>query len=149
MEWNYEGYIDLYGSPIFDTPKKPITGIDGLPIKIGVIEYWNNEVDGLKQDQDGLNEFYRQFPRTEAHAFRDESKESLFNLVKIYEQIDYNDGVNNAANITTGSFQWQHTVLKIVQVIFMPNKNGRFKISWVPPKSLQNQVIIKKGTEIS
>jgi len=146
MEWNYEGYIDLYGSPIFDTPKKPIIGIDGLPIKIGVIEYWNNEVEGLKEDQDGLNEFYRQFPRTEAHAFRDESKQSLFNLVKIYEQIDYNDGVNNAANITTGSFQWQHGI-KDSQVIFIPNKNGRFKISWVPPKSLQNQVIIKNGTK--
>ena len=34
-------------------------------IDIGVIEYWQNEVDGLKEDQDGLNEFYRQFPRTE------------------------------------------------------------------------------------
>ena len=23
MEWNYEGYIDAYGLPVFDTPKKP------------------------------------------------------------------------------------------------------------------------------
>ena len=43
MEWNYEGYIDLYGIPVFDTPKKPVTGIDGIPINIGVIEYWDNE----------------------------------------------------------------------------------------------------------
>ena len=27
----------------------------------------------------------------------------------------------------------------------MPNKDGRFLISWVPPRSLQNQVIIKNG----
>ena len=53
-------------------------------IKQGVIEYWQNEVNGLKEDQDGLNEFYRQFPRTEEHAFRDEAKSSLFNLTKIY-----------------------------------------------------------------
>ena len=33
-----------------------------------------NEVEGLKGDQDALNEFYRQFPRTEEHAFRDETK---------------------------------------------------------------------------
>ena len=30
-----------------------------------------------------LNEFYRQFPRTTEHAFRDETKNSIFNLVKI------------------------------------------------------------------
>ena len=23
MEWNYEGYIDSYGLPVFETPKKP------------------------------------------------------------------------------------------------------------------------------
>ena len=34
------------------------------------------EVDSLKDDADALNEFYRQFPRTESHAFRDESKQS-------------------------------------------------------------------------
>ena len=66
-------------------------GPHGTPIRIGVIEYWENEVEGLKEDQDGLNEFYRQFPRTTKHAFRDESKMSLFNLTKIYQQIDYNE----------------------------------------------------------
>ena len=91
MEWSYEGYIDTYGLPVFDTPQTPIIGVDGEEIDIGVIEHWENEAEGLKQDQDGLNEFYRQFPRTEKHAFRDETKESLFNLVKIYEQVDYNE----------------------------------------------------------
>ncbi len=89
MEWNYEGYIDSYGLPVFNTPKKPVEGPQGEMIDLGVIEYWDNEVEGLKQDQDALNEFYRQFPRTTKHAFRDESKESLFNLTKIYEQIDF------------------------------------------------------------
>jgi hypothetical protein len=36
----------------------------------------------LKNDADALNEFYRQFPRTESHAFRDESKQAIFNLTK-------------------------------------------------------------------
>jgi hypothetical protein len=93
MEWNFEGYIDEFGMPVFDDPEKPVTGIDGEPIKIGVISYWNNEVAALKNDSDALNEFYRQFPRTESHAFRDESKQSLFNLTKIYQQIDYNDSL--------------------------------------------------------
>jgi hypothetical protein len=142
MEWNYEGYIDAYGLPVFDTPEQPVKAPDGSKIDIGVINYWQNEVDGLKHDQDALNEFYRQFPRTEQHAFRDETKQSLFNLTKIYEQIDYNEDVNNINMITTGSFQWENGQ-KDGKVIFMPHKDGRFKISWVPPKHLQNRVIVK------
>jgi hypothetical protein len=146
MEWSYEGYIDTYGLPVFKTPRKPVLGIDGELIDLGVIESWENEVEGLKDDQDSLNEFYRQFPRTEAHAFRDETKQSIFNLVKIYEQVDYNDDLNNVANVTIGSFQWENGV-KDTRVTFMPDKNGRFKISWIPPKNLQNRVILKDGVK--
>ena len=144
MEWNYEGFIDSYGNPVFDTPKEPVEGPYGELIDQGVIEHWQNEVDGLKNDQDGLNEYYRQFPRTEQHAFRDEAKESLFNLTKIYEQIDYNEEVQNGMQVTQGNFQWENGK-QDSNVIFAPNKNGRFKISWVPPKNLQNRVIVKNG----
>jgi len=146
MEWNYEGYIDSYGFPVFDTPEKKVLDVYGDTIKIGVLEFWQNEVEGLKNDQDGLNEFYRQFPRTEEHAFRDEAKESLFNLTKIYEQIDYNVDLRNTSIITTGSFQWEDGKLDS-RVIFIPNKDGRFKISWVPPYNLQNRVIVKNGSK--
>ena len=146
MEWNYEGYIDSYGFPVFDTPKKEVLDVFGDKITLGVIEFWKNEVEGLKDDQDGLNEFYRQFPRTEEHAFRDEAKESLFNLTKIYEQIDYNADLRNTAIVTTGSFQWQDGKLDS-SVIFIPNKDGRFKISWVPPVNLQNRVIVRNGSK--
>jgi hypothetical protein len=144
MEWNYEGYIDTYGFPVFDTPKKPVQGIDGGKIQIGVISHWENEVEGLKDDQDSLNEFYRQFPRTEKHAFRDEAKQSLFNLTKIYEQIDYNEDLKNTNVITQGSFQWENGI-KDTRVIFFPNKNGRFLISWVPSAQLQNKYLLKNG----
>ncbi len=144
MEWNYEGYIDSYGLPVFDTPKKPVKGPQGENIKIGVIEYWENEVEGLKEDQDALNEFYRQFPRTEKHAFRDETKQSLFNLTRIYEQIDFNEDMRNSINVTQGSFQWENGQ-QDTRVIFNPNKNGRFLISWVPPLHLQNKKYSKNG----
>ena len=144
MEWNYEGYIDSYGLPVFDTPKKPKKGPQGEVIDLGVIEYWDNEVDGLKKDQDALNEFYRQFPRTTKHAFRDESKESLFNLTKIYEQIDFNEDLKNSISITKGSFQWQNGE-KDTNVLFVPNNNGRFLITWVPPFHLQNKRYNKNG----
>ena len=144
MEWNYEGYIDSYGLPVFETPSENTKGPHGRKIKISVLEYWQNEVDGLKKDQDALNEFYRQFPRTEQHAFRDEAKQSLFNLTKIYEQIDFNQDFKNDLLVTKGSFQWQNGV-KDSKVLFVPNKNGRFNISWVPPVRLQNIVINKNG----
>jgi len=144
MEWNYEGYIDMYGAPVFDTPNKPVLNAYGDEIEQGVIEYWDNEVEGLKNDQDGLNEFYRQFPRTESHAFRDEAKQSLFNLTKIYEQIDYNDDITRSSLVTLGSFQWKNGV-KDTTVEFMPNKNGRFKVSWVPKLEMQNRIRLKNG----
>ena len=144
MEWNYEGYIDSYGLPVFEDPKKDRFSPQGKRIRIGVIEYWQNEVDGLKKDQDGLNEFYRQFPRTEQHAFRDEAKQSLFNLTKIYEQIDYNQDARNESLVTKGSFQWQNGI-QDSSVLFVPNKNGRFLVTWVPPIELQNRVILKNG----
>ena len=110
MEWNYEGFIDAYGVPVFDTPSEETVDPSGELITTGVIEHWENEVDGLKSDQDGLNEYYRQFPRTEKHAFRDEAKLSLYNLTKIYEQIDFNEEVRNKSLVTRGSFQWRGDV---------------------------------------
>ena len=77
MEWNMEGFIDRYGMPVFRKPEKKIRGVDNEWITNGAIDYWEAEVDSLKKDADALNEFYRQFPRTESHAFRDESK-SIF-----------------------------------------------------------------------
>ena len=144
MEWSYEGFIDTYGLPVFDTPKTSIKGIDGNEIDYGVIEHWQNEVDGLKTDSDGLNEYYRQFPRTEQHAFRDETKQSLFNLTKIYEQIDYNNDLRNSNILTRGNFQWEGGI-QDTKVIFYPNKDGRFLVSWIPPYHLQNNIILKNS----
>jgi len=144
MEWNYEGFIDEHGSPVFNTPDHEVFDPHGELIDIGVIDSWQNEADGLKGDQDALNEFYRQFPRTTEHAFRDETKNSIFNLVKIYEQIDYNEEMSRTLGITQGNFQWVNGV-KDSTVIFYPDPKGRFKVSWVPPTNIQNKVIIKNG----
>ena len=146
MEWNYEGFMDTFGLPVFTTPPNPIKTKQGGTVTRGVIDHWENEVEGLKNDQDGLNEYYRQFPRTEEHAFRDETKNSLFNLSKIYQQIDYNDEINNSTSVTCGNFQWDNGI-KDTRVSFYPNPKGKFNISWVPPKNLQNRVIIKNGVK--
>ena len=144
MEWNMEGFIDRYGMPVLETPKEKIIGIDGALIKQGAIEYWENEVESLKSDPDALNEFYRQFPRTESHAFRDESKTSIFNLTKIYQQIDYNDSLIKEHHTTRGSFHWKNGI-QDSEVVFSPDIRGRFLVGWIPNKNQQNKVIIKNG----
>lgn len=146
MEWNFEGYIDRYGMPVFRKPESPIIGIDGRPINNGAIDYWENEVASLKNDADALNEFYRQFSRTESHAFRDESKASLFNLTKIYQQIDYNDSLIRDQILTRGSFHWKNGE-KDTQVVWTPDPRGRFLVSWIPNSAMQNQVIYKNGNK--
>tara|TARA_Y100001951_G_scaffold102729_1_gene110004 strand:+ start:6629 stop:8875 length:2247 start_codon:yes stop_codon:yes gene_type:complete len=145
MEWNMEGFIDQYGMPVFRKPSEPILGVDGEYIDNGAIDYWEAEVDSLKKDPDALNEFYRQFPRTESHAFRDESKGSVFNLTKIYQQIDYNDSLIMDHHITRGKFYWKDGV-KDGEVVWTPDNRGRFIITWTPPKLLQNKKMQKHGS---
>jgi len=144
MEWNFEGYIDKYGMPVFKTPTKAVEGSDGELIYQGAIDYWENEVDSLKKDADVLNEFYRQFPRTDSHAFRDESKQSLFNLTKIYQQIDYNDSLIKEHYLTRGRFSWKDGI-KDSKVIWSPDTRGRFLVSWIPEKNLQNCRVNQNG----
>ena len=128
MEMNLEGFIDKYGMPMTEK----------------AVEYWDNEVASLKNDADALNEFYRQFPRTESHAFRDESKSSLFNLTKIYQQMDYNDNLIRDRVLVRGSFSWRDGK-KDTEVIWTPDDRGRFLVSWIPNKSLQNRHEMRNG----
>jgi hypothetical protein len=146
MEWNMEGFIDKHGMPVFRNPEQETVDVYGDYIYQGAIDYWENEVESLKNDADALNEFYRQFPRSESHAFRDESKQSLFNLQKIYQQIDYNESLIKDQFITRGSFSWRDGI-KDTEVIFSPNDRGRFYVTWTPNKQLQNKFIMKQGSK--
>ena len=146
MEYNFEGYIDEFGHAVLETPEKPVRSAEGTWITQGVIEYWNNEVASLKSNPDALNEFYRQFPRTESHAFRDETKSSIYNLTKIYQQVDYNDGMLQDRVLTRGFFHWKDGE-KDSEVIWTPDRNGRFLVSWIPEIAMRNNFISKNGTK--
>jgi hypothetical protein len=147
MEWNMEGFIDRYGMPVLEVPKVEAEGVDGEPIYTSAIKYWEGEVESLKGDADNLNEFYRQFPRTTAHAFRDESKSSIFNLSKLYQQIDYNESMIKDHHITKGKFVWENGV-KDSKVIWVPDNKGRFNISWLPSSNIQNHAHERNGIKI-
>ena len=144
MEYNMEGFIDRFGEPVVSAPDKPVRGIDDLMISSGALTYWEAEVESLKSDPDALNEFYRQFPRTESHAFRDESKSTLFNLTKIYQQLDYAESLIREQYVTRGSFGWKDGK-KDSAVVFYPDKRGRFNVSWTPKSGLQNRIETRNG----
>ena len=110
MEWNYEGFMDTHGLPVFVGDQVQSKGIDGSQLQQELLNTGKTKFEGLKHDQDALNEYYRQFPRTEKHAFRDETKDSLFNLTRIYQQIDYNEEMNHKVGVTTGNFQWTNGI---------------------------------------
>ena len=144
--WNMEGFFDIYGWPVIQSPEDDLEGVDGGIIDIGSRDFWDEEYAGLGHNQDQQHEYSRQFPLTEKHAFRDEATNSLFNLIKIYEQVDYNEEMARSGYITQGSFQWKGGK-KDSEVEFYPNKSGRFLVSWLPPHELRNNVVERHGVK--
>ena len=132
-----EGFFDIYGMPVIDDPDKPIIGLEGEYINIGAKTYLKNERKGLSGDSYELNEVIRQFPFTEAEAFRDSAKASLFNVQKIYEQVEYNQDLFPSP-IVVGNFNWANGV-QDSEVVFSPDPNGRWRVAWMPPVDLRNK----------
>ena len=132
-----EGFFDNYGQPVIDDPASPVDGIDGDTIEQGSKTYLKNERDSLKDDASELNEVVRQFPFTEEEAFRDSIEGSLFNVGKIYQQIDRNNNLYPNP-VVRGNFMWKE---KDKEVIFSPDPNGRFHVAWQPKASDRNKCI--------
>ena len=129
-----EGFFDKYGNPITENPTKAVEGIDEELIEQGSKEYLKNERNSLKHNPSELNEVIRQFPITEDEAFRDSIEGSIFNIGKIYQQIDWNNNLYPNP-VVTGNFFWKE---KDKEVAFSPDPRGRFRISWMPPSDKRN-----------
>ena len=136
-----EGFFDRYGNPVIDDPQGSVLGIDDEDIDVGSKTYLKNERESLKSDPSELNEVVRQFPFTEEEAFRDSIEGSLFNVGKIYQQIDHNNDLYPNP-VVRGNFMWKE---KDKEVIFSPDPNGRFRVSWQPEPSDRNKVVEDRG----
>ena len=90
----------------------------------------------MVDDNYELNEVIRQFPFTEQEAFRDSAKSSVFNVQKIYEQIQHNDELYPSP-VVLGNFIWKNGK-QDSEVIFAPDPNGRWHIGWLPPIGMRN-----------
>ena len=94
-----------------------------------------------------MNEIIRQFPFTTDEAFRDSIEGSLFNVGKIYEQIQYNDELFPNP-VVTGNFVWKNGE-KDKEVVFSADPNGRFRVSWMPPNELRNKTKTERGKRVA
>lgn len=142
MEWNYEGHFDQYGYPIFNTPPDGgyVLNSEGDEVYTGVIEEWENEAEGLKRKPAAQNEHFRQFPRTEHDAFRDEITGALFNIAKINAQLAHNHQLDIPKKmVQRGKFMWQGGV-QDTKVVWVPTQEGRFQVSWLPKPGMTNFV---------
>ena len=134
---NLEGFIDEYGNSVIETPKEPVMGVDDMLIDVGAKDYIQNRRDALKNDMTALSEFKRQFPFTIEEAFRNDTQSCIFDVEKIYQQMDYNE-VNNTPT-TKGEFIWKNGT-QDSEVIWIPHRKGKWEITWVPETQNQNVV---------
>lgn len=132
-----EGFFDKYGMPVVDDPELPIEGVDGERVTQGAKTFLKNERKALTGDSYELNEVIRQFPFTASEAFRDSSKSSLFNVQKIYEQVQYNQELYPNP-VLVGNFVWKDGK-QDSEVYFKPDQNGRWRVAWMPPYELRNK----------
>jgi len=131
-----EGFFDVHGRPIIEDPDRPVDGLDGDSIVQGAKTFLKNERDSMKDNPSELNETTRQFPFSEDEAFRDSIDGSIFNIGKIYQQIQYNDELYPNP-VVKGNFIWKE---KDKEAVFSPDPNGRFRVAWMPPTEQRNVI---------
>ena len=142
-----EGFFDVYGYPVVEDPDSPVDSLDGDSIRIGAKTYLKNERSSLKDNASEMNEVIRQFPFTSDEAFRDSIDGSVFNIGKIYEQIEHNDDLFPNP-VVVGNFVWKGGV-KDTEVVFSPDPIGKFKVSWMPPPDFRNKKAMVRGKRVA
>ncbi len=141
-----EGFFDVHGNPIIEDPHSEIKTLDGDFMTFGSKTFLKNERDALKNDAKELNETIRQFPFTPDEAFRDSVEGSLFNIGKIYEQVEHNDSLYPNP-VVRGNFQWKGGVPD-TEVVFLPNHQGRWYVSWMPEQSKRSTMSMDRNRRV-
>ena len=72
---------------------------------------------------------------------RDSIEGSTFNIGKIYEQIQYNQELYPNP-VVRGNFSWKDGK-QDSEVVFSPNKDGRWRIAWMPKSEMRNKYVFK------
>lgn len=147
-----EGMFDEFGFSIVEDPEKPVLTDMGEYVDYGSETFLRNAIAALDGDPKEFNEYMRQNPETIKDAFRDESGDCEFNLLKLQEQIEHNEHelndvyINSASDwrgnddVERGNFTWENGI-KDTKVIWRPDpEKGRFfiKKGCHPPDEFRN-----------
>jgi len=136
---------DIYGFCHEVKPNRKTICIEGGFVEFGSIEYLMAQEKSAKKSSDiAYNEQLRAYPRKISDAFRDVATEAIFNLTKIYEQIEYNESMTESAKPISGNFAWKNGV-RDTKVEWHPDSNGRFLVTWIPNDKLRNAVEVRQG----
>ena len=132
-----DGFIDEYGNSIIDDPNRPIKNSDGRVVMIGARTYLSNKRKTFEAngDQTGLIEEMQNFPWTLKECFMSASKDSSFPVLKIKKRITeltFQQSVTRRYN-----FEW--TEGRGSNVRLVPDDEGKFIISHMPPPGQRNQ----------
>lgn len=137
------GFFDKWGYPIVYDPVEPIEGEYGDIIEYGAVTIWEAEYEKLKKGKKSdLNNFLRQHPRKVEHAFRDDSNSN--NDFDINNLNNHDEFLSNIPEeemnkiVHRGNLVWKGEPFNS-DVMWVPNENGKFESTWIPPKELQNQ----------
>lgn len=88
----------------------------------------------------------RKFPLYEKDVWISDSKKSVYDTVKIDEQLAYNDSLVDSV-IQKGDFKWKDGI-KDTEVYWYPSEEGKWKVTWMPPIELRNRKMIKNGVNV-
>lgn len=80
-----------------------------------------------------LIQFTRKYPLTIEEAFAVEKGVSPFNIQNINDQVQFNITAERVP--VRGNFEWIGSDKR--SVAFYPNENGKWEVSWMPPKEFQ------------
>lgn len=137
---NYEDYTDKYGicHEVLQ-PGEFFYNQQGVKKTIGSLQFLENEFKSAKaMGGKAYNNTRRLDPITIDDAFRDEMASQLLDIEKINSQLKYNRENNIQHTLVRGNFYWKDGVVDS-EVVWKPEENGRFLISWFPPKEMRNK----------
>jgi hypothetical protein len=143
---NMEDYTDKYGvcHEIVEHGQS-FKNTYGETKTIGSLQFLMNEfASAKKMGSKVYNNARRLDPITIDDAFRDELKSQLFDVEKINCQIKYNKNPEIQAQLMRGNFYWKDG-LKDTTVVWRPEDNGRFLISWLPTDDGFGNKFIRKN----
>lgn len=142
---NMSVFTDIYGRCYETAPEKKTLNTYGEEITMGSIDFLNGRRKAKRAKSDiAYNEELRANPMTIDEAFRDSAETAIFSIEKINEQIAYIKSLNLSHLVTRGNFMWKNGVVDS-EVVWVPDRNGRFDITWFPPVEHRNLKVKKDG----